>query len=301
MPVLVEGATLLGPEATLGPAVLAEGGARALGADGLSADGALLALRFGPGGDIAGAARRLEARGVRLGLREEPGDLAAVGQRQGPAGWWPWLELAHLPAPEGAPGVVLAARLAGAADRPLAAPAGWTFAGSLSERLGAAPLPLADRPLRHLRREPAGDVYLDRWTGEEVTLWRQHAPATVVVEAPDGGGGQVLAEVVSRGEEITVGLMFREALAPGTGMLFRFPGAWPHGFWMKNTLVPLDLLFADAGGWVVNVAEGAEPLTARLRRSAGPVQSVLEVPAGWCAAHRVGAGAALRVIAPPVR
>jgi uncharacterized membrane protein (UPF0127 family) len=106
------------------------------------------------------------------------------------------------------------------------------------------------------------------------------------------------AELVSRWEEIEVGLMFRDAIGPDEGMLFRFGEPRLHAFWMKNTRVPLDILFLDGAGKVVNVAERAEPLRAAKHRSAGPVQDVLEVPGGWCAAHGVGSGSRVTVLNP---
>lgn len=120
------------------------------------------------------------------------------------------------------------------------------------------------------------------------------APARVVVQGP-GGGGEVRVERVSRWQEIEVGLMFRDSLGPDEGMLFRFERPRVHGFWMKNTRFPLDILFVDDGGTVVNVAARAEPLRLRQHRSAGPVLDVLEVPGGWCASHGVGAGARMTV------
>ena len=57
--------------------------------------------------------------------------------------------------------------------------------------------------------------------------------------------------------------MFRERLPEDGGMLFRFGAPRVHGFWMKNTLLPLDLLFIDEAGLVVHVAERTVPLTTR--------------------------------------
>lgn len=107
-----------------------------------------------------------------------------------------------------------------------------------------------------------------------------------VVQLPQGG--PVLAARRAGGR--------RDSLGPGCGMLFRFEAPEPHGFWMKNTHMPLDILFVDAGGTVLNVAEQAEPLRLKMHCSAGPVTEVLEVPGGWSAAHGVGAGAQLSVM-----
>ena len=222
----------------------------------------------------------------------EPGDIALVDQLRGPALWWPWLELAVVPAPGG--GRALAARRAGDPRVDLEVPRGWSHAHRASARFGVEDLSLPDRPLRHLRREASHDRYADRFTGEEIGLRREHAPVRLAVRGPRGRG-EVRAELVTRWQEVEVGLMFRDALGADEGMLFRFGTARAHGFWMKNTRVSLDILFVDAAGKVVNVAERTEPLRLRQHRSAGPVVDVLEVPGGWCQAHGVGAGARVTV------
>jgi uncharacterized membrane protein (UPF0127 family) len=294
MAVLVELLTLVVPRAALAARPDARAAALAAGPVQACDDGHLVALTFDASARAHRALDALAAAGLHPWVGEagdeEPGAVGLLDQRAGPLGWWPWLELGHLSAPEEDGGLVGAARLAGTAGREVVVPAGWRLAGSASERLGPLPLRLPDRPLRHLRREPSGDRYRDLLTGEEPLLPRRCAPERLVVLRGAAPLGEVRAEVVQAWEEIEVGLMFRERLADGEGMLFRFARARPHGFWMKNTLVALDLLFLDAAGRVVNVEADARPLTTRHRRSAGPVSSVLEVPGGWCARHGVAAG-----------
>ena len=294
MAVLVELLTLVIPRAALAGRPGAWAAARAAGPIHAGDDGHLAALAFDASTRVHRALDALAAGGLHPWVGEagdeEPGDVALLDQRAGPLGWWPWLELGHLPAPGGAGALVGVARLAGTAGREVAVPPGWTHAGSASARLGPLPLRLADRPLRHLRREPAGDRYRDLLTGDEPLLRRRCAPERLAVRRGEAPLAEVRAEVAETWEEVEVGLMFRERLADGEGMLFRFARARPHGFWMKNTMVPLDLLFFDAAGQVVNVEAGAAPLTMRHRRSAGPVVAVLEVPGGWCARHGVVAG-----------
>lgn len=288
MPVLVEMLSLVAPAGTLRSVVGADGPS-------LARDGVLEAASFRSHDELDRALATLEGEG-HVPLRDgEPGDVAIVDQLRGPALWWPWLELAVVPAPGG--GRALAARHADDPSTRLAVPRGWSHARSASARFGVEDLPMADRPLRHQRRAASFDRYVDRFTGAEVGLRREHPPVRVTVQGR-GGGGEVRAELVTRWQEIEVGLMFRDVLGPGEGMLFRFERARVHGFWMKNTRVPLDILFVDAGGTVVNVAERAEPLRLRQHRSAGPVPDVLEVSGGWCEAHGVGAGARVTVEDP---
>jgi uncharacterized protein len=76
------------------------------------------------------------------------------------------------------------------------------------------------------------------------------------------------------------GLMFRTQLAPDAGMLFvsRFPQA--HTFWMKNTLIPLDMIFIGADRRIVGIVENAEPQTLTERRVPGLSLYVLEIGGG---------------------
>ena len=89
------------------------------------------------------------------------------------------------------------------------------------------------------------------------------------------------------------GLMFRKELADGAGMLFIFVESGPHNFWMKNTLIPLDMIFATDDGTVLGCVARAEPMTLTGRSVPGDSRYVLEVPGGWCADHKVAEGAHL--------
>jgi uncharacterized membrane protein (UPF0127 family) len=80
--------------------------------------------------------------------------------------------------------------------------------------------------------------------------------------------------------------MFREELAPNAGMLFDFKREQPVSFWMKNTLIPLDVFFIKADGRIVNIAKRAVPHSERSIASDEPVLGVLETNAG--VADRLG-------------
>lgn len=92
------------------------------------------------------------------------------------------------------------------------------------------------------------------------------------------------------------GLMFRRELAPDTGMLFIFPDESEHRFWMKNTWIPLDLIFLDAKKKVVGIIARAAPESLAPLTVGRPSQYVLEVNAGFCAAHGLAEGAQARFI-----
>lgn len=76
------------------------------------------------------------------------------------------------------------------------------------------------------------------------------------------------------------GLMHVRAMADDRGMLFLYPGERRVSMWMKNTLIPLDMVFIRADGTVANVAAHTEPLSLESVYSRGPVSAVLELNAG---------------------
>ena len=93
-------------------------------------------------------------------------------------------------------------------------------------------------------------------------------------------------EVARTPEERGIGLMHRTELAPDRGMLFDFGATQPVTMWMKNTLIPLDMFFAESDGRIVSIAERTTPLSEKRIRSGQPVRFVLEMIAG--SAQRLG-------------
>ena len=101
---------------------------------------------------------------------------------------------------------------------------------------------------------------------------------------PLGGAPiEVEVEVVATPALRQRGLMFRKELPGGTGMLFVFPQSQPLSFWMRNTLIPLDILYIEDGGRIVRIHENTEPLSEKGLPSGAPARFVLEVPGGWTA------------------
>lgn len=80
------------------------------------------------------------------------------------------------------------------------------------------------------------------------------------------------------------GLMYRRYMAADRGMLFEFDRTAPVGFWMKNTYIPLDMIFISLAGVVTNIVADAEPLSERLIPSGPPCAAVLELNGGEAAA-----------------
>lgn len=87
-------------------------------------------------------------------------------------------------------------------------------------------------------------------------------------------------ELAQTADQQAQGLMFRTKLGPDEGMLFPMNPPRPAGFWMRNTVIPLDLLFIAPDGTVLNIAADAKPYDETKLRSAGPVKAVLELPGG---------------------
>ena len=121
------------------------------------------------------------------------------------------------------------------------------------------------------------------------------AERPAVVFAPEGKAEvRVVVEVARTARQIQRGLMYREHLPPDAGMLFLFRRPKVQSFWMKNTLIPLDMIFVSPEMKVVGVVENAEPRTLISRSVGVPSQYVVEVNGGWASAHGVRAGTPVR-------
>jgi uncharacterized protein len=119
------------------------------------------------------------------------------------------------------------------------------------------------------------------------------APTKVIIETA-AGEKIVTVEVVYTQPKIERGLMYREHLAPEAGMLFFMGSEYDWAFYMRNTLIPLDMIFITKDMTIAGVVANAEPKTEDLRRVGKPSLYVLEVNAGWAAAHQAAAGAKVR-------
>ncbi|MBU8894924.1 DUF192 domain-containing protein [Corallococcus sp. H22C18031201] len=114
--------------------------------------------------------------------------------------------------------------------------------------------------------------------------------AAVRLKDAFGGVHRVEVEVAATADARTRGLMWRKSLPAGQGMLFIFPEEEVQSFWMRNTLIPLDMLFINAERRVVGIIERAEPRTLTGRSVGVPGLYVLEVPGGWCQSVGVARG-----------
>ena len=129
------------------------------------------------------------------------------------------------------------------------------------------------------------DPTAERWDGPPADRGQ------LVVRDAFGGTHRLAVEIADTSTLRTRGLMCRSEVPDGTGMLFIFPNEVVQSFWMRNTLIPLDMLFIDKQGRVVGVVQWAEPKTLTSRTVGKPSMYVLEVPGGWASRNSVQAGA----------
>lgn len=105
---------------------------------------------------------------------------------------------------------------------------------------------------------------------------------------------QFAVEVADDDQERGQGLMFREEMPSREGMLFVYDRPQRVGFWMKNTLLPLDMIFADETGVVTKVHEDAVPHDETLIDGGAGVQFVLEINAGLARRYGISVGSEVR-------
>ncbi len=117
-----------------------------------------------------------------------------------------------------------------------------------------------------------------------------------VILASKSGELHVQVELARSDPERQKGLMFRQSLESGRGMLFLWDQPEALKFWMTNTYIPLDMIFIDEKKRVVFVEDNAEPLTLTQRGPDKDTQYVLEVPGGWARAHGIGPGVEVRFV-----
>jgi uncharacterized membrane protein (UPF0127 family) len=108
----------------------------------------------------------------------------------------------------------------------------------------------------------------------------QTAERELLVIETAGGAQDFQVEIADDPRERARGLMFRRDMPANEGMLFDFGEEEPASFWMKNTYIPLDMLFIKADGTVESIAERTTPLSEKTVHSRGPVRFVLEINGG---------------------
>jgi hypothetical protein len=143
---------------------------------------------------------------------------------------------------------------------------------------------------------------VSRWIAFVLLVLAAAGPArtapTQMLEIASKTGVHVFAvEIADTEAAREKGLMFRRELPEGQGMLFDFHSEQAVAFWMKNTYVPLDMIFIQGDGRILRIAENTEPLSTRTVPSGGPVRAVLEVIGGT--AEKLGIASGDRVAYGP--
>jgi uncharacterized protein len=135
-------------------------------------------------------------------------------------------------------------------------------------------------------------------------LHAQTGPQPVLAQSElfiesQGARHRFTVELADTDERRMIGLMFRTQMAPDAGMLFDFKRDEPVAMWMRNTLIPLDMVFIARDGRIVNIGERAVPRSEATVMSQGPVRFVLELNGGTAA--RLGIRAGDRVVHAAIR
>ena len=101
---------------------------------------------------------------------------------------------------------------------------------------------------------------------------------------------QIDVEIADNPDEIATGLMYRHFMPDKAGMLFIYEETQPLAFWMKNTYIPLDIIFVDENMQIVTIKKNAKPLSEKLILSNRDSMYVVEVNAGFCDKYFIKSG-----------
>jgi uncharacterized membrane protein (UPF0127 family) len=117
-----------------------------------------------------------------------------------------------------------------------------------------------------------------------------NAQPQVTIATKDGGELTFQVEVADTPAKRELGLQYRHDLPPDRGMIFLFPTQSEHAFWMKNTPIPLDMIFINRDRKIVGIVEQAVPFSTDSRSVPGASQFVLEINGGLSKRHGINVG-----------
>jgi hypothetical protein len=112
---------------------------------------------------------------------------------------------------------------------------------------------------------------------EQSAAGLDQVPLTI---ASGGKSHRFTVEVARSLDQQQTGMMNRNSLAPDRGMIFPYSPPQPVAFWMRNTLIPLDMIFISPGGKILRIEDSAVPLSLDQVPSGGPIEAVLELAGG---------------------
>lgn len=130
--------------------------------------------------------------------------------------------------------------------------------------------------------------------GPTPALAKMRVDTLTIVSATTGQAQRFDVEIAATEAEKATGLMFRTSLPPNRGMLFPYGRPDEVTMWMRNTYIPLDMVFIRADGTVHRIEANTEPLSERVISSNGPVTAVLEIAGGSAAKLGIRAGDKVR-------
>lgn len=133
---------------------------------------------------------------------------------------------------------------------------------------------------------------------EDAAQQPQRLPTMPIAIQTEQGAVALIVQVANTPEETATGLMWVKEMPANHGMLFNFPESEVQSFWMRNTFIPLDILFIGANGRIMHIHENARPHDETGINSRFPVALVLEVNAGFVAKHAVAVGDIVIVAKP---
>jgi hypothetical protein len=150
--------------------------------------------------------------------------------------------------------------------------------------------------LAHVKRNPSHPIpaivpAIIAFTALAVASVARAEQPRVEITTPDGAYRAVLkVEIANNDASREIGLMYRKSLGENDGMLFIFKQPSHQAFWMKNTEIPLDMIFADANGKIVGIVADAAPYSEKILSVNADSQYVLEVSGGFAKHHEIAPG-----------
>ena len=131
------------------------------------------------------------------------------------------------------------------------------------------------------------------WAVFATSAWASCSDARVDLRG-EWGQARFSVEVAESPEEISRGLMHRTSMPASAGMIFIYPSPRPATFWMRNTLIPLDMIFVSADGVVQKIHENAIPRDETIIFGGDEIQYVLEINGGMASRIGITVGTELR-------
>jgi uncharacterized membrane protein (UPF0127 family) len=125
-----------------------------------------------------------------------------------------------------------------------------------------------------------GNPSMETWAQDRALVLFKTAPLSIETAA---GKHRFTVELALNDRQQAQGLMYRRRLARDAGMLFVYRAEQPVSMWMKNTLIPLDMVFIAADGRIKRIAQRTVPMSLETISSEAPVRAVLELNAGTAA------------------